>query len=762
MREKFEHLLEKISDEVNEFHPLLHSVLDKLPNVRKVDYTHGNAEMGADFILSKWDDISDYEDYVGVVAKIGSIKQDHDDVLRQIDECLDSGERFFADGRKIVSLSEVWVICNGNITQNAQKKINHKFRNSKIRFYSGGWLVEKMLKYLPDYGVDVAPKINSYLSIMSEKAVERDSQNNLMPDYAKDLYVEQYLKQIDNSTYSYSKKASKTEKKRIFEILGIWNFILVEGEMGAGKSKLINKVLEHYSTVDIYSKDKFVPVFISFSNFFSDHKGSLVELLKNISAHNGLENEGKFVILIDSMDELDVSEEKRGELLISISKELNDIIVTKEIKVIVTCRCIESENLILTLKNKVARFRLLDLDLGGIGKFVEAVAQKLKIATRTMEDLRKSSLYKVLPRTPIAAILLAKLMNERQELPSNLTELYLKYVEQSLGRWDINKGLRSMKEFDTAMSVTSNIAKYLLDNQLPGLTYDETKTFFDDYLQKRNLGIDSELLLKKILERSEIFSIDGYSRLIRFRHRTFTEFFYALNVSKNGEFEIDERAFSIYWNTTLFFLLGLKRDCPVEIRALSELKPKNEFERLMKIIFFGQWLLAAYATPYDAIDLSLKTVFEDAIEYLMDIRSGKILSPFSQMSEMHLLNLFRNILYDSYSYEFFSKSFTNAINSILSTDQKDERAALLLFYLCLACKETGGIDLLSDVVKEFGPNLPIPIKMAVVHESDLEKTKPDVIKRMEKNFKKTLVGNAKMHAYLDKIYNKSLRPKLGK
>ena len=90
---------------------------------------------------------------------------------------------------------------------------------------------------------------------------------------------------------------------------------------------------------------------------------------------------------------------------------------------------------------------------------------------KLIEDLKKSALFKVLPRTPIAAIILAKILQEsRDELPSNLTELYTQYIELSLGRWDIRKGLANHKEYEASVAILTEMAKYLLDNALSALS----------------------------------------------------------------------------------------------------------------------------------------------------------------------------------------------------------------------------------------------------------------------------------------------------
>lgn len=128
MTTKEKSILNTITKEVEEFHPLLDILLPQLPNVMNVEYTHGKDEMGADFVLSKQHDTFGHIEYVGVVAKIGKIHQDFTAIERQIDEC--SIPRFFLNGKGKINISEVWVIVTGNITHNAQKK---SMQNSKHR-----------------------------------------------------------------------------------------------------------------------------------------------------------------------------------------------------------------------------------------------------------------------------------------------------------------------------------------------------------------------------------------------------------------------------------------------------------------------------------------------------------------------------------------------------------------------------------------------------------------------------------------------------
>ena len=108
--------VKSITDEVGELHPLLRVLLARLPSISRVEYTHGNQEMGADFVLTKKDTTLDDIEYIGCIVKVGQIKQDHSEVTRQIQEC--ELERMIDGGVRKIYLSEIWIISNGNITLN--------------------------------------------------------------------------------------------------------------------------------------------------------------------------------------------------------------------------------------------------------------------------------------------------------------------------------------------------------------------------------------------------------------------------------------------------------------------------------------------------------------------------------------------------------------------------------------------------------------------------------------------------------------------
>jgi len=90
--------IQALKNEVEQLHPLLKAIFQNDPSISRHEYTHGPTEMGADFVLVRTDPTLGDENYIGVIAKCGNIRQDHSDVKRQIEEC--TIERFFDSGKK--------------------------------------------------------------------------------------------------------------------------------------------------------------------------------------------------------------------------------------------------------------------------------------------------------------------------------------------------------------------------------------------------------------------------------------------------------------------------------------------------------------------------------------------------------------------------------------------------------------------------------------------------------------------------------------
>ena len=245
----------------------------------------------------------------------------------------------------------------------------------------------------------------------------------------------------------------------------------------------------------------------------------------------------------------------------------------------------------------ISRCELHHLSIKRIFEFITKMCEKVNVTDRILEDLKKSALFRDLPRSPMLAILLARLLNEsQQEIPSNMTELYAKYLELILGRWDEKKGLQSQKEYQALDNILMRLARQMIDDQRLFISVDEVKAAFKDYLDQRNLEIDADQLFNKMVDRCEIVLLDSNTETFGFKHRSFTEFFYAKSFIPDQSLVVDSRVFNVYWINTFFFYLGLRKDCPNDLQAIFKMPAGSELEEWLKI--------------YDRLQLSIGGIYD--------------------------------------------------------------------------------------------------------------------------------------------------------
>jgi hypothetical protein len=743
-----------ISSEVKEFHPLLETLFSKFQNISNVDYTHGINEKGADFVLTRIDELFGETEYIGVIAKIGVIKQNTSDIDRQIEEC--DLKRYTAEGKKEILLSEIWIVSNGIITNNAKEKIFHKYSTRKIKFVPLSKLVKLIEKFMPNYGANISLEFGEYLHNLKIENAEMEERTSLLPVENRNLYLEQTLEKIEINKYEQKKKKFlRSKKEKLLEVIDKYNFLIVEGQMGSGKTKLIRRTVDHLTDPEVFIKLKLQPISISYKEFITNYKGSINDLIEQTNENFKLgDYERKYFIFIDGIDEVKQKANDRVESILGIYEQTQKL---QNVIVLITSRPIENPELESKFKGIISRYELSPLSMNKVIKFIESICSSLNIKNRIIEDLKNSPLFRSLPRTPIATILLAKLMNEEiSELPSNMTELFKKYMELSLGRWDIEKGLQSQKEFEALMSIVPEIAVYMVDNEIYKMASSEVKKFFDNYLDNRNLGIEPNALFEKLINRCDILCFNEKYGTVSFKHKTFAEYFYAFHLTKKNSITLTENVYDPYWMNIYFFLFGLKTDCPELLSELINISTTSEAAKIIRMINLGNFLLAAYTTPYKVIEAGIKSVFIDAVDYYEEIISKKIDSPFNKIPEMHLLSLFRTLLKQSYSYSFFYNAIEKFIKNADKLNINDDKKALLFFFLYMSYVEIGGIALFDDLIKKFGPKLPIPVQLAIYHEAEYYNDKTNGIKKMEKRIRRSLKGNKSFADSIDKLYKQPI------
>lgn len=519
--------------------------------------------------------------------------------------------------------------------------------------------------------------------------------------------------------------------------------VLIEGGMGSGKSTLLRSAASEMLATSEFEKNKRLPVYITFKNLGDKYNFNIKMLISDqIGDLNELDEEIKCVIFLDGIDE---SNHNLNDRISIIDKIIEYVDTQNNITLVMTSRSLDENAFKTKISHSFKSFQIAPLSLKQIISVLEETCKSVNIKTKIIEDLKKSAMYKKLPQTPIAAILLAKLINENErDIPSNLTELYAKYTELALGRWDIDKEINTQKEYSICNAVTKRIAKHFIEYDLVQISLNEALQFFTDYLNERNLGLDAKDIFNRLVGRCELFYIDNSNHTFGFKHRTFVEYFYALDLYDHNNVDINEESFELYWATIFFFWVGLKKDCPNELIKFANVAPSHERTALLKIINFGNMLLAGYESPNNSIEYSIQKVFTEAADLLNNIISGNVKSRLSVFSEMQLTALFRQLMSESYGYEFFSNAIDLAMISVSESIEFSDRQKVTTLFLLNTAQASPIDEQLFDNIADSAliGHAPLSIQLAIQHEAKDRKIHNSHIMKVQRNIKKILSDRA--------------------
>lgn len=760
-------LIEAINGEVDVLHPLLDHLLRQIDGVTNVEYTHGTNEKGADFIVSRHDAALGLTNHIGVVVKIGKILQNFDDVARQVEEC--QMPRSIRGGMEQVRLTEVWVVNTSSISRNAQDKIQEKYKSQKISFIPGEKLTVLVDKYADYFWYDVPSAIGAYLRDLSNRLTKLDSELSVLKGLkCDDFYVSPDIQEFSKPLYSRHSRPQKPHLINLQELVRKDKVSFLEGDMGFGKSKTARSIALHYTAPEIFKQLSIIPIFLPFKAYCDSDK-TLNDLLEEQTKqyfHLDTYPKAEILFVLDGVDEAIGKTSKWKERLQAAIQEAN---VSQQFHLLLTTRPLRQLDESVSLYAGAHRYILRPLSLNKLVAFVEKACASLSLPKRLFEDLQKSELFKQLPQSPIAAALLSRLISQNtNDLPSNLTELYSKSIENLLGRWDIEKGGCTEKEYRDAERVSQMLADYIVGNQLPHMSLQEAKDKVADWHRQRNTNVQLDALQDRIFEKSGIFVTDEENGLLAFRHRSFGEFLIAKAWQNSGKKLTPKDSFNPYWVYVQYFYTGLLGDCEEHLHQLLSYAPQNETESWLKILLMPDYFLAGYQTPYFLVEENLYKLFIEAAELYSEIRRGNTKTKLGELPEMHLLWFFQRVIRSCFEYDFFRKSITTTLLKIDQeiVDPKVKEVALF-FAACFAAElgDPSGFEYLIAHYPTEQLQLPIALAIRMEQESNKDFTKLPVLKDHEKKLnalfmlgegRKKLagLGNAKV---LDDLFERPVK-----
>lgn len=683
--------LNEMEDEVRDLHPVLNVLFRKLPGVERVHYNQGSNELGADFILYRRDAALLRTSCIGVVVKTGVIRQNTTEVERQIKECFIP--RKAVDGVEI-QIREVWVVSSHDITRNAREVLAKQYSDRKIEFISSQDLANLIDKFSPDAFVTTSPALQGYAESMLLSIGAEDQRSLIVPGMQA-FYVEPRVIKRNFDGYGNPKSSHAVQSLGylIKEMLGS-QLSVVQAGPGGGKSKLTRELSKCVLESSEFSDGRVLPYVLHAKDLQQDIDKEVGGLVAKLRADTN--SDAKVLAFIDGFDELDVSDKDRSSFVDALMRSAG----AYNVSAVIMSRPFDMVSVLGARLQSLDVYQIESLKGSRAITFLGKVAGNLDVKSKLIADLNNSALLKALDGAPIAYILLGRLIAEnQQDLPSNLTELFQKYSELVLGRWEMAKGLRSQQEYDVLVEALIWLSVYMMRNELNEVGRVEFEQWITEYCAERGLGVVASELVDRACSRNSIMYLRADVGVIGFRHRAFCEFFYAKSIHRQSSVQLSADVFSPYWINSYYFLAGLYRDCPDLIRSLSELELASDHDRIIRVLNFGNLLLAAYLTPISVCKQAVKSVALEATDLFLGACDPQSRSPLTELPVLQMLCLLVSSFQSQYGYKHFRGALEEAVFELEAMLVSECQS--LCCYLIRHTKKRGGSSGLTSSSKSL-------------------------------------------------------------
>jgi len=693
----------------------------------KVHNTHGSNEFGRDIIICQPDPVKNIN--TAVVVKMDKLSgQSLDkpilDIIGQVQQCFEvdiKAKDSFSD----IAIDKVFIIVMGKISNNAAINLD-----AKLKMYNGRYTkldINNMLdhfdQFYPEifYGASGAHVLNKRYEQIEQALREKRHYNPncfIEPNLKSFNKSKQEMIVISNSSND-KKVRAETMNNNIFgkketidslanKIMSSQHYILVEGDAGSGKSIFTSKLTQYLikeGARDIQIKKNqsnniSVPILIKATELKNGKLSNLNKILDTYYEESSI-NFDINLIIIDGLDEVD--EESKTDIVSAVSQHCKE----KYISLILTSR---KSTVTRQLVDSFEKFELVPFETSQAINFIKKMASgKQKLLSALLKGFEQ--LKDQIPLYPMALSLLIEIVEEQEEVPASITELYSQYIEISLGKYSNTDNITVLFEPTIKSDFLQELAyKVFYKEDITSISLEKFNNFLIDYAS-RHSSIHSTEEFKYDLSRVSILQIKFDS--VEFSHKSFLDYFVssyyksnALTLYKTNQFDSVYKCYhTTLWEDVTSFYFGIKKSIDKEdITKILNGDPKSS-ELLSAVHRFGIGTLIQYAWNSEtavksyAIKEGISNIFnfKDLLYKNQTETFGMELPKIiSDVSLMHLIN-------ESYSSVFLEQEIKNAIALAIdniktgTNDEKDNE----IFYFGALFVITKAKSLDSIYVQNF-------------------------------------------------------------
>lgn len=683
----------------------------------------GPSEHGKDAIFS-------IEDGLGLLTIIaiqtkkgnlnlaGTTSKNLIDAMTQIRTALATSIILIASKQK-VRPNRIILAASGKINDAARQHILDEIRDPNITFFDSDDLIPRIDLLLPELWLGIEADILPYFNAI-ETMINGDRINSMEDAHDRALLGgasdETFVTlSLHRNTIKKRKVSGKFVDELDFEELPMSSIvnhkarrILILGEGGSGKStglmrlalEMARQSLENDTALHVPIIMRAVEIFraqpISIVSYADDVSRSLASSHKSCFTDKYLVD-GRVLLLIDGFDELAPD----GERVIILNLIDEFIGQYPKCQVIIASRPYRFVFDDPILK-KFEQFNISPISWKQAEKIVKRITEQKKVpqaqANEFLRRLEKIHGFELNPL--LVTVFAATTEHTKQDIPANITELFKKFTELMLGRWDEKKGLKQQYQAPLKDFVLTRLAFNMHTSRKVTISRIEANEIIRDELVQRGHEQDVPSLLDEIFNRSGLFRVVGGN--IEFRHHLFQEFFAGRGIAVADT--VHQLIYDEWWKRALIFYFGEKADNVSLLSSAAHqthgLSPMAQLEAATTV---GLALQACYLSQVvEKLDLwkwVIKSIETCQDPCILDIDPN---------AEHPLTSFFHYYLYvrDSVSLSHLRNNVSDLLDwcEIQNQDSSNHSSDKFIFWLITGLIEAGEINAAEKLVQNFRPD----------------------------------------------------------
>lgn len=480
--------------------------------------------------------------------------------------------------------NKVFLCASGKINEHAKHHILEEVKDPRVTFLDADDLVPLLDEHLPELWLGIDAEILPYFRAIKELIEGGKAERSAEAQFRIDVLISAATDKtfIPLTLYRTAPKRKTVHGKTIvvpdFQEVELTTItkqrarkVLILGDAGSGKSTALQRIAYKMVEKGIRSSsDYHIPILLRAVDIHAAQPNSLVEycdaatkkLAKVSNACFTVHDlqAGRVTLLIDALDE--VAEDRAREAVVElVSKFANDY---PNVQVMFTSRPYSYVRDMGSLHNYEV-YNISPISWKQADKIVKNLQRGKKLsAVNSKELLRRIEQVHGIELNPLLVTVFAATAEySRQDIPANITELFKKFTELMLGRWDESKGLNQQYQAPLKDFLLTKVAFYMHQHERTRITISEFEKLVAEQLEVRGHKAQVDQITEEVLNRSGLFREVGDE--VEFRHHLLQEFFAGRGIPSIDY--IKQIIIKDWWKRPIVFFFGER---PSEIAVLGE------------------------------------------------------------------------------------------------------------------------------------------------------------------------------------------------